>query len=614
VQAELYPKSQESSPALLTRKPTKKPTRRPKTLATYLLGIYFILFTATFGVGVRWNPNPENNISHYTVHYGTTPSFPAQQQVVVQAPLTSTIIPNLEPGVTYYFVVTAHNFDGMTSEPSAQISYTPPLDLQFARNVIVEAETGSITPGLQRQSSGLDQWVETQTGDTIGKILLTANIPESNTYEIWCRQKNPAGSSAGNNASIATTMGTTTTLQTVVEPDWTWVRLQTPSGKIRNETLSAGIRQITVELANTACIDKFILNPASNTGYQPAGDEIDNINIIRHPASQAITQAGSANLQTEVTAPRAVTATWYKNGILIPGQQEKTFRITNFQAQDAGSYSATFTMAAATGAPDRLPFLLNGGFEQDPTGESTPGWEFTGNAWTDNGSLYQIPEGIYGFVFNGGENTPNAILKQTIETIPGHTYRLNYKLGIVSFNNSQQVLETRASDSTGTLLATTTITQTPTSNGNPSWAEKTLEFVAAGPQTEIRFTDQSTKTGSTDQMVDDIRLELIPLTTPNIPATHAELVTASTQPAMLGMVATHPITITSLNRLANTGTLTIQTDSVAGTLLQIQASNDLQNWEHVETKIQTENLLDIQDPKAAIEPARFYRVGYDFQP
>ncbi|HAV63985.1 MAG TPA: hypothetical protein DCY13_16665 [Verrucomicrobiales bacterium] len=75
-------------------------------------------------VTVAWDPNPETNITHYHVLYGTASrSYPLRQTV---QGLTSTTISNLQSGVTYYFAVTAENSHGLESDPSVELSYQVP--------------------------------------------------------------------------------------------------------------------------------------------------------------------------------------------------------------------------------------------------------------------------------------------------------------------------------------------------------------------------------------------------------------------------------------------------------------------------------------------------------
>lgn len=80
-------------------------------------------------VKLAWNPNPETNITHYTLHWweADTPQEKQTQEVGVM--LNVAVVDDLEPGQTYYFGVTAHNDLGMSSRMSETVSYEVPLPL-----------------------------------------------------------------------------------------------------------------------------------------------------------------------------------------------------------------------------------------------------------------------------------------------------------------------------------------------------------------------------------------------------------------------------------------------------------------------------------------------------
>ena len=74
---------------------------------------------------VSWNTSPEPDINRYTIRYGTTSGGPYTFSFNVQAPGTSASIGGLTTNVTYYFVVTATNFTGLTSSFSQQAAGLP---------------------------------------------------------------------------------------------------------------------------------------------------------------------------------------------------------------------------------------------------------------------------------------------------------------------------------------------------------------------------------------------------------------------------------------------------------------------------------------------------------
>jgi Fibronectin type III domain len=96
---------------------------------------FALLFTVSLfpamAVTLAWDANTEPDLAGYRIYYGTSPSLPNQSIDAGNA--TSTIIPNLQEGQTYYFTATAYNTSGLESAPSIQISYTVPTPVNFSQ-------------------------------------------------------------------------------------------------------------------------------------------------------------------------------------------------------------------------------------------------------------------------------------------------------------------------------------------------------------------------------------------------------------------------------------------------------------------------------------------------
>ncbi len=74
---------------------------------------------------LSWNANAENDVSFYTVHFGTTPALGQTANTV----LNSFALTGLADETPYYIRVSATNTSGLTSALSGQVSATPSLVL-----------------------------------------------------------------------------------------------------------------------------------------------------------------------------------------------------------------------------------------------------------------------------------------------------------------------------------------------------------------------------------------------------------------------------------------------------------------------------------------------------
>ncbi len=94
-----------------------------KLAITTLILFYSTMFVTFANAGtatVSWDPNTENDLSGYKIHYGTsTQNYDA---VIDVGNVTAHQISNLQGGNTYYFVVTAYDLTGNQSDYSQEVS------------------------------------------------------------------------------------------------------------------------------------------------------------------------------------------------------------------------------------------------------------------------------------------------------------------------------------------------------------------------------------------------------------------------------------------------------------------------------------------------------------
>lgn len=96
-------------------------------------------------VVLAWDPPPSSEIAGYNLYWGAASR--CYTNLVSTSNLTATVT-NLQRGVTYYFAVTAFTADGLESDFSNEVSYTP------AARPIAPVLRLSMTGGQQLQGLG----------------------------------------------------------------------------------------------------------------------------------------------------------------------------------------------------------------------------------------------------------------------------------------------------------------------------------------------------------------------------------------------------------------------------------------------------------------------------
>ncbi len=86
-------------------------------------GLSFTVTVSTTSATASWSANPETDITGYTLLYGTQTGV--HPSAISLGNVTTTTVPGLTIGTTYYFVLTATDTSGLTSPLSAEVAYTP---------------------------------------------------------------------------------------------------------------------------------------------------------------------------------------------------------------------------------------------------------------------------------------------------------------------------------------------------------------------------------------------------------------------------------------------------------------------------------------------------------
>ena len=154
----------------------------PGTLISLILGTVMLCRSHGTGITLAWDPSPGANVIGYAVYCGViSKNYTQRLDVGMQ---TSAVLTNLNAGMTYYFVVTAHASNGAESLPSNEISYavpsivagqtTAPYISKFAITALGASLTWTSLPGmayrvLYRHNLSDTQWI------TASPVLLAAS-------------------------------------------------------------------------------------------------------------------------------------------------------------------------------------------------------------------------------------------------------------------------------------------------------------------------------------------------------------------------------------------------------------------------------------------------------
>jgi hypothetical protein len=132
------------------------PGFRPFLKLVAILALALLTHTLTAAdVQLAWDPGISPNIAGYLLYSGVTSGVYTQTSAIGTS--TSTLVSNLVPGTTYYFVVTAYDTSGAQSLPSNEASYTPN-----------STPTPSPTP-----NAGAAQMVSPLPGSTLSSSTIT---------------------------------------------------------------------------------------------------------------------------------------------------------------------------------------------------------------------------------------------------------------------------------------------------------------------------------------------------------------------------------------------------------------------------------------------------------
>jgi hypothetical protein len=168
-------------------------------LSSLTLSLILALFATpvhSTDVTLAWDPNSEPDLAGYKLYYKTESSGPPYDgtgAIEGDSPIdvgdvTEFTIRGLTDGVTYFFVVTAHDTEGLESDCSNEVNTDPSLDTSLS----ISTNSAESVSGCFIATAGLGLNME----KTLSKILRTSGWPQMT----WGEDLLPSGVIYGRDA------------------------------------------------------------------------------------------------------------------------------------------------------------------------------------------------------------------------------------------------------------------------------------------------------------------------------------------------------------------------------------------------------------------------------
>ena len=257
-------------------------------------------------VQVAWDPNPESNIAGYRIYWG--PIGGAETNSTDVGFATTGAITDLDFETTYFFFVTAYNFFGLESDPSAVLEYTTPqprsprimspplatevdLGAEFYHLVVAEGSSHmsftafGLPPGISVLQDGTIGGVPTAPGTFSGVISVANGILPNDTQSFTITVREAIVAPSPDPPVITSDVPPSIA---VVGRDYEHVVLATGSGPItfRAEGLPPGLA-----IAPTGTISGVPTTEGVFTGYVSATNDAESdaeqsfsITVLGEPA------------------------------------------------------------------------------------------------------------------------------------------------------------------------------------------------------------------------------------------------------------------------------------------------------------------------------------------
>jgi hypothetical protein len=133
------------------------------------LGVNALPAKAASSLIIAWTQSSNTNVVGYKVYFGNTSHL--YTNVIIAGNVTSTIIPKIVGGMTYYIAATTYNAAGIESAYSTEVSYTAPMvapalsgpALQSANQFSFSVANVAGSQCVVEASTNLIDWIPVQT-------------------------------------------------------------------------------------------------------------------------------------------------------------------------------------------------------------------------------------------------------------------------------------------------------------------------------------------------------------------------------------------------------------------------------------------------------------------
>lgn len=232
--------------------------------------------------------------------------------------------------------------------------------------------------------------------------------------------------------------------------------------------------------------------------------------ILEHPAGRSVAQGRPTTFSVSAEGEEPLFYQWRKDGVEIAGETGSSLTIFPATTEDAGGYDVVVTNSLGGKTSETallevvdLGVISNGGFE-----DGAQDWTSSGNLAYESGSDDAFAGDSF-VIFNNGQTTPDGLLFQSVPTVSGQSYRLEFALGTRGSNSQPQRLGVAVAG-TQTLLSEV-LEIYGQSGGAYGWATVGFTFIADSDETTITFSDLSPTGLNIDLLLDAV------VVTPQLP-------------------------------------------------------------------------------------------------
>ncbi|MCX8038802.1 MAG: fibronectin type III domain-containing protein [Candidatus Sumerlaeia bacterium] len=271
-------------------------------------------------------PQRGREIRGYHIYKTSTSGFNYRR--LNPALITSTKITDSLDADPAYYVVTAVEYSGLESRPSAEVFQRGNAAWEGPARIAVEAETGSTALPMEERIGQPDAsnlyCVASREGKAGGSLILNVAVPKAAKYVLWARVK-------GDGALAASCNGTPAGKVPCSASQWAWQKSETVF------SLSSGRHALKLQAeTGRESVDKILLTDDSN--FVPKG--LLAVDETPPPAP--------TNIQAKACGPNSVVLSWHSTD---------SADVSYFNVYAAPRADFTCTQAQRVGSPPEREFV-----------------------------------------------------------------------------------------------------------------------------------------------------------------------------------------------------------------------------------------------------------------